>query len=93
KVQEEYNLRNNITPKTIYKSSEEILKQTQMGKYETAAQVKEKKAEYKEIKEAKNEIIELDALMIEAAENLEFERAAEYRDRIRVLEGLIEEKI
>ncbi|MCK5760473.1 MAG: excinuclease ABC subunit UvrB [Candidatus Delongbacteria bacterium] len=93
KVQEEYNLKNNITPKTIYKSTDEIMKQTQMGKYETAAQVKEKKAEYKEIKEAKNEIIELDALMIEAAENLEFERAAEYRDRIRILEGLIEEKI
>ncbi|MDA3887177.1 MAG: excinuclease ABC subunit UvrB [Candidatus Delongbacteria bacterium] len=93
KVQEEYNIKNNITPKTIYKSSEDILKQTQMGEHETAAQVKEKKAEYKEISEARNEIIELDVLMIEAADNLEFERAAEYRDRIRILEGLIKERI
>lgn len=93
KVQEEYNLKNNITPRTIYKSTDEIMKLTQMGDHETTAQIKEKKAEYKEIKEAKNEIIELDALMMEAAENLEFERAAEYRDRIRILEELIEEKI
>lgn len=93
KVQEEYNLKNNITPRTIYKSTEDILKQTQMGEKLKTLEVKEKKAEYKEIKEAKNEIIELDALMNEAAEKLEFEKAAEYRDRIRILEGLIEERI
>ncbi|MBN2790541.1 MAG: UvrB/UvrC motif-containing protein, partial [Candidatus Delongbacteria bacterium] len=92
-VQIEYNKKYNITPKTIYKSTEDILKQTQMQDDEQLEKVKEVKAAYKELNEARNEIIELEALMMEAAENLEFERAAEYRDRIRILEELIEEKI
>jgi excinuclease UvrABC helicase subunit UvrB len=38
----------------------------------------------------KKQIAQLEALMLEAAENLEFEKAAEYRDRIRRIEKELE---
>jgi excinuclease ABC subunit B len=88
--QAEYNMLNNITPRTVYKSAEQIMYSTNL-KDEKLSQVSEKKAVYgkKDAEELRNEIIELESMMEEAAEKLEFEKAAEYRDRIIVLEKFL----
>jgi excinuclease ABC subunit B len=71
-LQQEFNLAHHITPKTIVKS------------------VPEKEVEIRDIrhiprKDLPNVIIELEAQMTRAAENLEFEEAIRLRDRIRGL--------
>ncbi len=81
KLQEEYNIKNNITPKTIQKEIRETIKAT----YEVS--------ETDSLKLNKDEDIEtvinrLTDEMIKYAQNLEFEKAAEIRDKIKELEGL-----
>ncbi len=82
KIQEEYNRKHNITPKTIQKSIRE-----------TISMVKEEdiKVEYKlENKEDIKEMIEkLTDEMLNYASQMEFEKAAEIRDKIKELENLI----
>ena len=78
-IQEQYNLEHNIKPKTIKKEIRETIKATY--------QVAENSEEY-ELEE--NETVEqaIDRLtkeMIKFADNLEFEKAAEIRDRISEL--------
>lgn len=86
--QEEYNRINNITPRTVFKSSEQIMYSTVLN-YEKPPMVSDKKELYnKDEKEIRNEIIDLESLMEEAAEKLQFEKAAEYRDRIVLLEKI-----
>ncbi|MFH0906364.1 MAG: helicase-related protein, partial [archaeon] len=77
KIQIEYNTQNNITPKTIIKP------------------VKEKEVEVKDIKhipkgDIANVIIEIEAEMKTAAENLDFEKAISLRDRILELKKRME---
>jgi len=84
----EFNELNGIIPKTVYKSAEQIMYSTNI-KDENLSKVSDKKEKYGKDEEAlRNEIIELESFMEEAAEKLEFEKAAEYRDRIVVLEKL-----
>jgi len=84
----EFNTINGIIPKTVYKSAEQIMYSTNIRE-ENLLKVSDKKVKYGKDEEAlRNEIIELESLMEEAAEKLEFEKAAEYRDRITVLEKL-----
>ena len=83
KIQEEYNIKNNIIPKTITKSVRDSIK---------AIQVEDIKVEYKlekedEIKEVINKLTEE---MLESASKMEFEKAAEIRDKIKELENLID---
>ncbi|HXK49322.1 MAG TPA: excinuclease ABC subunit UvrB [Clostridiales bacterium] len=86
--QEEYNKINSITPKTVFKSAEQIMYSTDLN-YEKTPVVSDKKEFYnKDEKEIRNEIIDLESLMEEAAEKLQFEKAAEYRDRITLLEKI-----
>lgn len=86
--QEEYNKINSITPKTVFKSAEQIMYSTDLN-YEKTPVVSDKKEFYnKDEKEIRNEIIDLESLMEEAAEKLQFEKAAEYRDRIALLEKI-----
>ncbi len=86
--QEEYNRINNITPRTVFKSSEQIMYSTVLN-YEKPPMVSDKKELYnKDEKEIRNEIIDLESLMEEAAEKLQFEKATEYRDRIVLLEKI-----
>jgi len=81
KKQIEYNKKHNITPKSIIKTREEILKAT--------AVADEREIKYGEKEKFNSEIERLDAIdkltrkMKEYAENYEFEKAAEIRDRIR----------
>ncbi len=84
----EFNTTNGIIPKTVYKSAEQIMYSTNI-KDENLLKVSDKKVKYgKDEETLRKEIIELESFMEEAAEKLEFEKAAEYRDRIIVLEKL-----
>ena len=73
KIQEEYNIKNNITPTTIKKEIREVISNIDLDNENN----KTKKLTKKEIE--KN-IEELEQEMREAAKNLDFERAMELRD-------------
>ena len=81
-IQEEYNRKNNIVPKTIQKSIRDTIK---------AIQTENIGVEYKLEKEEdiKEMINKLTDEMLECASKMEFEQAAELRDKIKELEKLI----
>ncbi len=81
KIQEEYNIKNGITPKTIEKSIRETIKAT----YETD---KTDSLTIEEGEDIETVINKLTDEMIKYAQNLEFEKAAEIRDKIKELENL-----
>ena len=83
KIQEEYNKEHNIVPKTIQKSVRETIK---------ATLVEDIGVEYKlEKTEDINKVItELTDEMLKCAAEMEFEKAAELRDKIKELEKLLE---
>ncbi|MEA1964548.1 MAG: excinuclease ABC subunit UvrB [Candidatus Aerophobetes bacterium] len=83
-IQLQYNREHNITPKTIQKSILADIQTYTMDKYEKMA-VGEEKIEYTNLSEIPRLIKVLEKKMREAADNLEFERAGEFRDRIREL--------
>jgi excinuclease ABC subunit B len=97
KKQLEYNKKNNINPKTIYKTVEEILSATsiadvKMKRDERALQVRPKViseniARYLSSDQKKDLIEELKEQMRQSVKDLEFERAAELRDEIVRLEA------
>ena len=96
KKQVEYNVVNNITPVTIYKSVEEVLAATAIA--DVAAQrtarregakpstVSDSVVKYLNEDQRKDLLVELKEEMRRAAKDLEFERAAELRDQIERLE-------
>ena len=81
-IQEAYNKKHNITPKTIQKSVRDTIK---------AIQSENIGIEYKLEKEEdiKETINKLTDEMLEYASKMEFEQAAEIRDKIKELEKLI----
>ncbi len=79
-IQMEYNKEHNIIPKTIKKDIREILEPMEAVE----------KPERKPAINLRKQIAELEVLMLDAAEKLEFEKAAEYRDQIRRLEKEID---
>ncbi len=100
-IQAEYNKENNIEPKTVYKTLEEIMSATIVAdskpKSEYGKENNERKStlgilfdpvKSKINKEQRKELIEqLRQEMINAAKDLEFERAAELRDEIQKLDS------
>jgi excinuclease ABC subunit B len=101
KIQDEYNKEHNINPKTIYKTFEEIMSSTVVADSKNKQQYGKKKHDFKKTslsiltdpvqsrlnaEERKDFINQLRKQMIEAAKDLEFERAAEIRDEIKRLE-------
>lgn len=95
KIQQQFNAENKITPKTIYKSVEEILSSTSLAEVNkkdekvnySFAKISEPILKYMS-KEQKDEFIEqLTAEMHQAARDLDFERAAFLRDEIRRLKS------
>ena len=82
-IQEKYNKEHGITPKTISKSIRDTIK---------ATIVEDISAEYKikENEDIKSIISRLTDEMLEHAANMEFEKAAELRDKIKELEKLDE---
>jgi excinuclease ABC subunit B len=81
KIQEAYNAKHRITPTSIKKEITNILSSMYEADYWTVPAVAEEKSEYGE----ESTIRELEAEMKQAAERLEFEKAAALRDRIRAL--------
>ena len=81
-IQEQYNLAHGITPKTIQKSVRDNI---------TMTMVEDISVEYKlEKNENIQEVItELTDQMLQFASNMEFEKAAELRDKIKELEKLL----
>lgn len=88
KIQEEYNKAHRITPQTVKKSVRNILASIYESDYFTVPAVSDAKEEYASLKEMPAVIGKLRKEMKEAAARLEFERAAELRDRIHRLEEM-----
>ena len=86
KIQQEYNLKNNVTPKTIKKPVAPLielpLKKSERTKNKSASEILKKLTP----SQKKNLVKSLTAQMKDASRNLEFERAAELRDIILKLE-------
>ena len=82
KIQEEYNRKNNITPQTIQKSVRDSIK---------AISVEDIGVEYKleKTEDVEKTIADLTDEMLKYAADMEFEKAAELRDKIKELEKLI----
>lgn len=78
KLQQEFNEKNGITPKTVKKSIKDIIEISSESKVPTKKLTKTQK---------EAEIARLTRQMKEAAKLLEFELAAELRDQIKQLEG------
>lgn len=82
KLQEEYNKEHGITPQTIQKAIRDTIK---------ASFVEDIKEQYNIDKETdlKEMISQLTEEMLKYAQEMEFEKAAEVRDKIKELEGMI----
>jgi excinuclease ABC subunit B len=85
-IQGKYNQENGITPESIQKEITNIMSSVYEADYVTIPVVEEAEAVYSE-KELLALIRKLKQEMHEAARDLEFEKAAEIRDRILKLEG------
>ena len=70
-IQNEYNIKNNIVPKTIIKSIKEVISNEVEEKIESPKLSK---------KEKQDMLIKIESEMREAAKNMDFERAMELRD-------------
>ena len=79
-IQKKYNKENNINPQAINKSIQESLKEIYGKTNDVLKQVTDSSGDNFDINEA---ILNLEKEMLEAAEKLEFERAAFLRDKIK----------
>lgn len=79
-IQQKYNEDNNITPKTIEKSVRSVIEATKAA--EEVSEYKGRKPEELTAKELKDYVKELEQEMKQAADDLQFERAAQLRDQI-----------
>ena len=79
-IQQKYNKKNNINPKAINKSVQESLKEIYGKTNDVLKQITESSGDDFDINEG---ILNLEKEMLEAAEKLEFERAAFLRDKIK----------
>jgi excinuclease ABC subunit B len=98
KIQTEYNELHGITPKTIYKSVEEIMSSTSIADVRKKDYEKEEAAFMKVAEpvvrfmsdDQKKELLDqMTEEMLTAAKDLEFERAASMRDEIDKLKKMI----
>ena len=97
--QVEYNKAHGISPKTVYKTVEEVLAATTVADVKAARDVRKERAAMPVFAESvlrhlsheqKNDLLEeLCAEMVKASKDLEFERAAALRDQIQKLESSI----
>ena len=85
RIQQDYNLRNGITPRSIQKNIDEVLSSVYERDYLDTSRVAEEKDIYLSSDKRRERIEALEREMKEAARRLEFEKAAELRDEIRRL--------
>ena len=81
-IQSQYNKEHGIIPKTIKKDIRDSIETLKLAEEEEIYRISE--TDNKE--EIKANIAKLQAEMMEAATNLQFERAAQFRDKIKELE-------
>ena len=86
RIQEGFNQTHNITPTSIRKSIKNILSSVYEADYYTVPLIAEAREEYISTKEIPKVVKKLRKEMREAAQELDFERAALLRDRIRHLQ-------
>jgi excinuclease ABC subunit B len=86
RIQDEYNDVHGITPQTVKKAVRNILASIYEADYFTVPTVSDFEEGYLSLKEIPKMIDKLKKDMKEAATHLEFERAAELRDKIHELE-------
>ncbi len=87
-IQLAYNRAHGITPESVVKRIDDVLSSVYEMDYVTVPLAAEEEAPYGSPEEIERRIGELRRKMLEAAADLEFERAAEYRDEMRRLEEL-----
>ena len=87
-IQLEYNKIYHITPATIQKHIDDILGSVYESDYVTLPALAETETDYETPERVEQMIQALTTKMKNAAENLEFEEAAELRDKIRALERM-----
>lgn len=87
-IQDNYNKEHGIIPKTVKKDIRAAIEATQAAEEEVVYGIKETD----DIDELKENVTKLKEEMMEAATNLQFERAAELRDKIKELEEKIDKK-
>ena len=88
-----YNKEHGITPKTVYKEQRQLIKLTKVAEETGIDDYSEKALKKRSIKEIEKMARTLEKEMTEAAKALDFERAAELRDRLIVTKGLLGEKL
>jgi excinuclease ABC subunit B len=88
KIQEEFNRVHHITPQSVKKSVRNIMASIYEADYLTIPAVSDVEEAYVSIKEIPSMIQKLKKEMKEAASHLEFERAAEIRDKVQRLEEM-----
>lgn len=84
-IQMEYNQTHNITPESIKKSIKDVLTSVYEADYYEVPMVEEERELYLTAEERRQTIKRLEREMREAAKKLEFERAAQLRDRIKAI--------
>jgi len=88
-LQNDFNLKNNVIPTTIYKSVDQIRYSTAVADYnetQISDSIKNKRGEDFSLMDKQLAVDMMREEMLEAAENLQFERAAKLRDEIEKLE-------
>jgi excinuclease ABC subunit B len=88
KIQEEHNEANGITPETVKKSLRSILESIEEKDYYDLPLAADPDEEYLSRKEIPKLVKNLRKEMLAAAKNLDFEKAAALRDRIKKLEEM-----
>jgi excinuclease ABC subunit B len=86
-LQEEYNRNHGITPQTVRKAIQESLIEACEADYVTVPVAAEEEEEYRSAEDVAKAAASLRKQMRAAAQELEFERAAELRDRLQHLEA------
>ena len=88
KMQTEFNKEHGITPTTINKKVADIMDGAYSNSAKRYAKIAEEQAEYEGLtsKEFKKKVAELEQEMYKHAQNLEFEEAANIRDKIKKFE-------
>lgn len=81
KIQSEFNEAHGIIPRSVHKEIHDSLEVTKVAEDQASYVVED------EVMDVEAEIMNLEAEMLIAAENLEFEKAAALRDRIKELKG------
>ena len=86
KIQGEYNTKHGITPQTVVKGIRSILESISEKDYYTVPIVAEPAEEYGKLQDIPKLVKKLRKEMLAAAKELDFEKAAELRDRVKRLE-------